>query len=255
MQQQCALLHTRQGCNGSVLLLIITKLGVNLIRQHKEVVLHTDGSNLLQRLARSNRTRGVRGKIQHQHLGTRGNGSLQFGWIQCKKIINTRLHRLGRTVSHHHRGSVAHIAGLMVQHLIPWIQQTTQRQVNSLAHSHRGQNLTQRVIFHMEEIRHILADSAAQTLQAIVTCVSRMSLLQGRNGSLADIPRGHEIRLANAQGDNILAARSQVEKLTDAGTRHIHDLLGKHLSPVHNHGIMVRRSASGSSAYRRPLFL
>ena len=199
MQQQRALLHTRQRGDGSMLLLIIAQFGVNLICEHKQVILHANGSNRLQRLARSDGARRVRREIQHQHLGARGNGGLQLGWIQGKEVVNTRLHRLGGAVRHHHCGGIAHITGLVVQHLIPRVQQTAQRQVDSLTHTHGGQNLTQRVVLHMEEIRHILADSAAQALQAIVTGVGCVPLLQGGNSSLADIPRSHEIRLTDAQ--------------------------------------------------------
>ena len=73
----------------------------------------------------------------------------------------------------------------------------------------------------------------AQAFQTVVAGVGRTPFLQGGDSCLADIPRSYEIRLANPEGDDVLAAGNEVKELADAGFGEVDDLFRENAVPVH----------------------
>ena len=233
MQQQGALLHTGQRGDGGVAHAVVTQLGVDFIRQHKDVMLHTYLRNAVERLQGRDGARGIGGEVEHEHLGARRDGRLQLVRVQGKEVLDAGLNGHGHAVRHLYGGGVAHIHRLVVNHLVPGVQQAAQGQVDGLADADGGENLAGGVIAHAEERGHIGSDGLAQGEQAVVAGVGGVPFLQGEDGGLPDVPGGHEIGLADAQGDDVLAAGAEVEELADAGARHIHDLAREETLHVH----------------------
>ena len=98
-------------------------------------------------------------------------------------------------------------------------EQRAQREVETLTHPNRDENLPLRVVTQPVTERERIRDRVAQTGQSAVPGVGRAPPLQSVDRRLAHAPGGSKVRLADAEGNDVVHAGNDVEKLPDAGGR------------------------------------
>ncbi len=111
---------------------------------------------------------------------------------------------------------IADVARLVVEHFVAGIQQRAQGEVDRLGDADGDDDFGARIVGDAEVLLHVAADGRAQLGQAEIGGVVRAALLERIDRRLADVPGRVEIGLADAEGDDLLLLRDDVEKLTDA---------------------------------------
>ena len=145
IDQHGPLLHLRQSCNGGMVS-AVGELRINLIGDHKNVVLDDDFRNGLQILLGHDGSGGVVGEGKHQKLGPVRQLLQKLLRCQPELILLLQLDDHRHAIRQHRAGQVGHVAGLGNQHLIPRIEHSAHGNVNGLASAHRNHDLMIRVI-------------------------------------------------------------------------------------------------------------
>ncbi len=182
-------------------------------------MLHAEVGDVLDVLFQENRAGRIAREVEHQHTRLRRDGLLQHGAREAELIFGTRLDADRHAAGHQDGRSVAHEAGLVVDHFVAGIGDRAQSDVDGLADAHRHENLRLRIVFRAELARDIAADGLAQAGIAPVRRVVRLATLQGGHGLVAHRLRRVEVRLTHAQRNHVLARGDDVEKLADARKR------------------------------------
>ena len=179
-----------------------------------------DVSDLLQTLPAEHRARRVVGVADQQRLGARGDRRLDLGAGDLEGVLEAGwdLHRL--TAGEGYLGGVGHEARLRHDHLVARVEQGGHRQVQRLADAYRDQDFAVRVVVDTVKRLEIGADGPAQLSRAGIGGVARLAVLEAGDAGLQDHVRRDEIRLADAEADDVLHRRGDVEKLADPGRWH-----------------------------------
>ena len=98
---------------------------------------------------------------------------------------------------------------------------------------------------------HIVGDRAAQSREPKIRGVASASALQGENRRLANVPRRREIRLPDAQRDDIVHRLDDFEKVANARARDVANVVGD----GDTHGDTESRSEVGSKRWKVPFSL
>ena len=101
---------------------------------------------------------------------------------------------------------------------------------------------------------YVPADSLTQLNDTSVSGVFGFALFKSCNGCLTDIPRCLEIRLANAQRDDIIHLSGNIKKLSDARRLHIFTFFSNKFIVVH-HGETNPLSSAASFSIKKPCSL
>src|SRR2546427_5353886 len=91
-----------------------------------------------------------------------------------------------------------------------------QRDVQSLAHADRHEDLRLRVVSDAEFSLDVGPDRFAKLQQTEIGSVTRFAALQCVNGCLANMPGGDEVRLTDAQRNHVRHRLHDVEKFANA---------------------------------------
>ena len=212
---------------------VVAQLAVDLIGQHDQVVLDAELGDAFEILLRRDRAGRVGREIEHQHAALRRDRGGEFLRFQREAVLLAGLDRHRLAVGHDDARTVGNVAGLVVDHLFARIEQRAQREIDRLGHADGDEHLGRRVVRNVEEPADVARDRLAQRKQAEVRGVGRLAFFQRVDGGLADVPRGDEVRLADAQRDHAFAALHEFEEITDAGARNARDMPGDFGRIVH----------------------
>ena len=160
---------------------------------------------------------GVRGEIQHDYLGARGDAFFHFSGTQGKVVLCLGLHHHGHSVGHVDGRTVADVAGFVIDDFVPRIQQGAEGQVQGLRDAHSDDDFLGRIVGHMEFFRDVFGDAFPQFQQAEVAGVGGLAFFEGIDRCLPDVPGGREVRLADAKRDHIAGVEDQFEEFADPG--------------------------------------
>ena len=194
---------------------IIKQLAVDLVSEDKQIMLHGERGDLLQLLWRHDATRRIGGEIQRDDLGLRRDGLLHVCRHQGKVVFLTCLDGHRHAVRHLDAGIVGHVAGLVINHLVPWIQHRAEGDVERLGHTDGDENLRLRIIGDVEKLLHILADKHAQRLQTEVGGVARLAFFQRADHRLTNRPGRGFIGLTDTERNDVRAADDEFKKVTN----------------------------------------
>ena len=122
------------------------------------------------------------------------------------------------------RRRVRDVTGLVVQHLVARIDHRAQGQVQRLAHADGDEDFVLRVVGSLERLLHVARELLAQLEQAQVGRVVRRAPFQREERGFADVPRRIEVRLPDAETDDVLHRADDVEEVPDAGPRNVADV-------------------------------
>ena len=206
MKKHRPVLHSSKRENADMLATVIEQLRVNLIRENNQIMPDRQRRNLLQLFHRLKGPGRIRREIQHDDLGPRSDRLLNIASAKHKIILGPGVNRHRHPPSHKNGRVVAHITRLMVNHLVPRIQQRPKSNVQRLADPHRHNDLLRRIILGRTMTPNIARNRLAQRQQSQIRGVTRLPLLQSEYRRLPDMPRCRKIRLAHPQRNHIATA-------------------------------------------------
>ena len=249
VQEDRALLHSRQRGDGDVLGVVVGQFAVNLVGEDHEVVLDAKRRDLRQLLAGLRAAGWVGREIEHQHAAAgcdlRGDGFRR----DAELVFRTGGDRHGNAVGEDDARVVAHITRLVVEHFIAGIQDGAQGQVDRLGNANGHDHLGLRIIRNAEMFLDVFGDGGAQGGCAEVGSVARAALFQGVNGGFADVPGRVEVWLANAKRDDVRHALHDLKEVANPGFRDRPYVVGDVTLGVHCFKKAIRRFRRFSQIY------
>jgi hypothetical protein len=111
---------------------------------------------------------------------------------------------------------VGDVARLVVEDLVARIEQRPQREVYRLRDADRHEDLVVGPVAERVVALHIRRDGPAQLEEPEVRGVVGLALLEGVDRGLADVPGRVEVRLADAERDDVPHLRDDLEEVADA---------------------------------------
>ena len=108
------------------------ELRVNFVTDHQEIFLHCKLSNALKLRALRHTSGWIGRKIQHQHLAARLPSRFNGIGIDPELVFGRGGDRDWLRMREHDAWAIRNIAGLVVQHLIAWIEYRAQSNVQGL---------------------------------------------------------------------------------------------------------------------------
>ena len=124
------------------------------------------------------------------------------------------------------RRRIAHEARLVIQHLVARRAEGADRKVDRLGNADRHQDLLRPVERRGEAAVEIAADRLAERGRAEVGRVVRAAVLKAGHRRPRNVPGRIEVRLAHAEGYDVLGLGDNVEELANSALRQLGDVLG-----------------------------
>ena len=126
---------------------------------------------------------------------------------------------------------------------------------DAFASADRNDDIIVWIIVHLKASLMVIADLPAQFEQALIGRIVGLSVLDGINGCVADVPGRAEIRLSHTERDHPFDLAGKIEEAADAAGRDRSDTLRQDLFIIH--GVTTSRSplCLRSSSRMMPLSL
>lgn len=251
VEKDRALFHSRKNGNAGVLGAFVGQLAVDFIREDNEIMTNTDCGDFFE-FRRLHRGAGrIRREIQHESAGAGCDDLFQILGAQGKSILRAGADGHGNAMRHSDRGGVRNIAGLVVDHLVAGIQQGAEREIDRFGDAHGDKNLGKRFVADGEMFVDVIGNTPAQARQTEIRGVASAPPLQSVNGRLADVPWRGEVRLADAERDDIIHRLHDFKKVANSRARDIADVVCNGDA----HGVTERRSELASKVWKVPFSL
>jgi hypothetical protein len=209
----------------------VDEAAVDFITDDYEVVLYGQPGDLLQLVALDDGAGGVVRVAQQNDLGARRNGLRNRLGLDLEAVLDVCPHGHNHAARQHDIGLVSNVAGVGHDHFVAGIEQCAQRRINTLADAHGDHDLGARVILKPVAPLEVGRDGLTQLQCAVVGGVVGLTLLDGLDARLANVVRSDEIRLADAEGDDVLHGSRDVEEPADARWLDSSHALREHFAP------------------------
>ncbi len=160
-------------------------------------------------------------------LGARGDGGLDGFGTKLEAIFGAAgdFHR--HAARQHHLRLVGDKAGRGDDDFVARVEQGGHGQVQGFGYAHADDELRLRVVGHAVQAVQVRRKRLAQLQAPGVGGVVRLPAVEGTDARLQNVLRGLEIRLADAQRDDIVHGGNDVEKAADAGRLERQNTIGK----------------------------
>ena len=226
VQENRPLRHPRQAGDAGVGA-VERKLRVDLVGQDEQVLLAAEIGDLLQLLAAACAARRVARQVEHQDFRAGLPGRAQGLGGDGKVILGEGRHGDGLAVRQHDARVIAHIARLVVHHLVARVDKGAACEVERFAHADGHDHLVFRPVRDVEMLLHILCDFLAQFQLTQVGRVRGAAAIHARQRVVPDVLGRDEVRLAHPQRDDALPLQlgDQLKKVADAALRQGGDVL------------------------------
>ena len=113
-------------------------------------------------------------------------------------------------------GFVGHVARFRNENLVAGREQGPHGEIEGFADADGNENVGALVVINAVAFFLQPRDFPAQLRHSTVGGVGSVALLQSVNAAFPDRPRGHEVRFADAEGDDVVHFRGDVEEAADA---------------------------------------
>ena len=153
---------------------------------------------------------GVGRAIQQQQAGARRDGRFQLGRRELVASLRARGHDDRHAICQQHHIGVGHPIGRWNDSFVARIQQGGAEVIEGLLGATGDQNLLARVI-ETVVTPELGDDGVLQFRGAIDAGIARLALANGGHTGIRNVGGGIEIRLADAQADDISARRLQLQ--------------------------------------------
>ena len=251
MEKNRALLHARQAGNAGVGA-IESELGVNLVGQNQQVFLPAELSDLDQLLPAAGATGGIAGEIQHQHLRAGLPSGAERFRRERKVVLGKRRHRNRSAMGQRDAGMVAHVARLVVHHLVAGVDESAAGQVEGFAHTYRDDDLILRPVARAEMLLDVFRDLLTKLQLTEIRGVRCPAAIHRLDRVVPDVLGRHEVRLSYPQGNDpslLLHLGDQVEEIANATLRQSRNVAGHPGLRVAGHdGIAWNATGCGKQA-------
>ncbi len=246
MQEDGAFTHFRQRGDGGVRV-VVGELGVNLVGDDEQVVLAADRGDLLQFRTGHDAAGGIAREVHQQHFGPRRDRGTKRVGTQLELVFLTRADRHGLAMRERNARAVGDVARLVIKHLVAGIDHRAQRKIEAFGNAHRDENLRRRIVSQAVIGRDVLRDRFPQLHQAEIGRVAGLAAFERVDRRFADMPRGDEVGLADAERNDALHRLHDLEEVTDARARDIAHVvrheIGRRLNGGKGKMHVFRRSA------------
>ena len=201
---------------------------VDLVAVHEQVVALGDGGQLVLHVIGQDRARGIGWIAQEERLGARRDGGFHGARVEREIVLEARGDQARHAAREDDRRHVRHVRRLVQDDLVTGVAGRPQREVQRLGGTDRDQDLGRRVVPDVVATLQVVGEGAAQLDRPVVAGVVRPALAKRFDAGLDDDPRRIEVRLADAQADDVVHRRGDVEEAPDARRRHGMHALGEH---------------------------
>ena len=139
--------------------------------------------------------------------------------MQRESVVGPRRHLDVLAAGDEHARQIRDVARVRAQHLVPWIDDRLEGDIQRLAHPRRHDDLGARVVVHSVQPLQVARDRVPQLDEAVVRRVVGLAVLEAADRRLPDVIRRHEVRLSDPERDHAVHARQQVEEAADPRRR------------------------------------
>ena len=195
----------------------IGQLGVNLIREHKQVVRLQKRQNLFEVFAGHDSAGRVVRVGEHQHFGAGGEQRREQLGRYFELVLRLCVQRHGNAAHHLNQRRIADKAGLGHDHLVAGVNDGAERHVNRLAAADGDENLGLRLIMQAEAAVEIGGDACAQLGQTAVGGIVGLVFDNRIHTCVGDVIGRRKIRLPDGERNHILPPAEHIKELADAG--------------------------------------
>ena len=215
------LAHFAYGGYGAELHAVVDQLTVNFVGENNEVVLLDDGHERFEVALLHDRAGGIVGERDEDRLGTRSDRLLDLRDVELELVLDETFHADRSRPRQRHKRRVTDETGFGNEHFVAGSAHCSERRVERFGRADGDDDLACRIVMHADEAVEIFADRLAQFHKSGVGGVLRLALQDAVDACLAESVRSDEIRLADAEGNAILARRGDLEKFPYARRLHI----------------------------------
>ncbi len=188
---------------------------VDLVAHHQQIVTGRDLGQRDERLVRQHGTGRIAGVAQEKRLGARRDGRLDRGGIQREVVLHAGRHEDGHPAVEDHRRLIGHVRGVVQDDLVARIDDGRHGRRHGLGRADRHADLTLRVVIHLIQPRQVPRDGPTQFERAVVAGVVGAPRPKRPHALLDDLWWGREVRLADAQADDVGHRGDHVEEPPD----------------------------------------
>jgi hypothetical protein len=139
----------------------------------------------------------------------------------------------------------------VIDDFVTGVEQGAESEVDGLGDAHGDEDLGEGFVGDAEVFADIIGDGAAEAGEAEIRGVAGAAALEGEDGGFADVPGRGEVRLADAERDDIVHGLDDFEEVADARAGDVADVVGDGDA----HGETARRSEVGSNKWKVPFSL
>ena len=229
-------MHSGQRRDADVALLV-AELAVNFVRDYEQVVLEYHGDELFEVGALHYRARRVVRVRDEQGLRLGRYRGLELLRLKAELRLRGELYRHRHAVCEPDARLVGDVARLGIDDLVAGVQRRAECDVYRLAAANREDYLVLRVVNEAVLAVHVVRDLVAQLGQTGVRGVEGAPFLKRVDAFFADVPRSVEVRLADAERDDVGYLVRDVEQPAYAGRLDLLYLVADKIS----HGITITR--------------
>ena len=224
---------------------------VDLVGEHHDVGLADDVRDRLKLVAVHDRAGRVVRIGKDEQLGARRDGGAQRLGRQLELVLDARRQRHGNAACHLRERRVADKARLGDEHLLAGIDEGADGVVDRLGAADGDEDLLVCVVAQLVLAARERGDLAAQLGKTPVGGIEGLTLLKRLDAGAPDLPRGLEIRFADAERDCVGHFGCHFEKTADARRFDYFDAVRKHLIVVY-HDIMTSLLSFSEGLYSTP---
>ena len=192
------------------------ELGVDLVGSDQQVLLDGELGDGLEFGAIGGAAGRVGREVQDEQLAAGLPGGAQGGRIERELVGGDGADRDGLGVAERDARGVAHVAGLVVEHLIAGVEHGAQEDVERFGDADGAEDLGLGVVFRSVVTGDVAGNLLAELLRAPVIRIGRAALLEGSDRGLADMIGRDEVRLADAERHRVLHLGDDGEEVADA---------------------------------------
>ncbi len=227
---------------------LVGQRGVNFVREDEQIVFADERRDLREFVAGHRRAGRVVRVTQHEHLGVRRPRRFERVTGQYELVVRGGRNRKRVAARKRDARNVRDVRRLRNRNCVAGIDKRAHGEVDGLARSGSHQNLAIRIVLQIVSL-DVVGNRLSEVSPPSIGGVGRFPALQRVDCGGAGGPRRGEIRLSDAQRDDVVSLLREFEEAANPRRRNSFDAICRF------HGETERRSSSSRSSNWMPRFL